>query len=285
MITGDSDARMRIRALECGANDIIHKPFDHAELMLKAQNLLKIKDFDDFHMEYSARLDAEVRNRTAELYASNAALKESREMLKASYVDTVHKLTMIAEHKDSDTAVHIKRVGYLCAYLAQAIGWGSDRVETIFYAAPMHDIGKVAIPSEILLKPGKLTSEEFALMKTHTTTGAKVLGNSTSLILQMAEKIALTHHERWSGTGYPAGLKHDDIPMEGLIMNIVDQYDALRSPRPYKTGLPHEQVFKIITEGDGRTEPGDFNPILLEGFKKNHKQLEWIYEEQSKDED
>lgn len=283
MITGDFDRRTRIRALECGVNDFLQKPFDQAELMLKARNLLKIKEFDDFHMEYSAMLDAEVRKRTSDLYTANAELNESREMLKQGYIDTVHKLTMIAEHKDSDTATHIKRVGYLCAFLAEAIGWQTDEVEQIFYAAPMHDIGKVAIPSEILLKPGRLSVEEFALMKTHTTAGAKVLEGSQSVILQMAERIAFAHHERWDGKGYPTGLKAEEIPIEGAIMNIVDQYDALRSQRPYKKELSHTQVFKIITEGDERTEPGHFNPRLFEAFKDNHLHFERIFAEHSKE--
>lgn len=286
MITGDVDRRTRLRALECGVNDFLRKPFDQAELMLKTRNLLKIKEFDDFHREYSVRLDAEVRKRTADLYTVNAALDESREMLKHGYIDTVHKLTIIAEYKDSDTATHIKRVSYLCTFLAEAIGWQADAMEQLFYAAPMHDIGKVAIPSEILLKTGRLSIEEFALMKTHTTTGAKILSGSRSVILQMAERIALAHHERWDGGGYPAGLKADEIPVEGTIMNIVDQYDALRSPRPYKTGLRHAQVCRIITEGDGRTEPSHFNPRLLEVFKDNHNQFERIYAEHStEDED
>jgi putative two-component system response regulator len=195
-------------------------------------------------------------------------------------VDTIDRLTVVSEYKDEDTASHIKRVGLYCALIARSLGWSAEDEETIFYASPLHDIGKIGIPSDILLKPARLNPEEFALIKTHTTIGGRILEGSSSKILRMGEKIAVSHHERWDGTGYPKGIKEDEIPIEGLIMNIADQYDALRSRRPYKPPFGHKKTVKIILEGDGRTMPSHFNPLVLEAFSNMHKQFENIYKMQ-----
>ncbi len=264
MVTSLTDKDAKIKGLKSGVNDFLTKPIDSIELMVTAQNLLRIKEFEDFLKQHNEFLDAEVKGKTAQL--------------KESYIDTIHRLTKIAEYKDEDTAFHIKRSGYYASALASKLGWTKDKIDTILYAAPMHDIGKVVIPAEILLKPAKLNPEEFALMKTHTTIGANILSGSTSQILQMAEIVAIGHHERWDGTGYPKALKGEEIPIEGRIYNICDQYDALRSTRPYKRPLGHKEAVKIITEGDGRTMPEHFDPQVLDVFKQLEDEFNRIFE-------
>ncbi len=279
LITSLEDRESKLQGLATGANDFLPKPVDQAELTLRVRNLLRVKEFEDFLLVHNEELENQVRERTSLLSDALQDLQRSKEELKSSYLDTIFKLTTVAEYKDGFTAAHIKKVGHYCRLLSKQLGWSEEDQELIYYASPMHDIGKVSIPSEILLKPGRLSAEEFALAKTHTTSGAKILQGSTSRYLQLAEQIAFTHHERWDGTGYPQGIRSQEIPSAGMIMNISDQYDALRSERPYKPPLSHGEAFTIISRGDGRTLPAHFDPRVLEAFCDSDRQIRDIHEE------
>lgn len=271
MVTALTDRETKLDALNLGVIDFLSKPIDSTELMIKTKNLVKIKKYEDALKLYGANLEAEVRRRVADLYQSRGAVK-------AGYLDTIQRLAVMAEYKDEETGLHIRRCSRYGAVLGAALGLPGADTEALYYATPMHDVGKVSIPSEILLKPGRLTEAEYALMKTHAAAGAAILGGSTSGYLQMSERIALTHHERWDGTGYPQGLKGEAIPLEGRIMNLIDQYDALRSRRPYKPAFDHETTCGILTRGDGRTQPEHFDPRVLAAFQGVHARLADVFD-------
>lgn len=203
--------------------------------------------------------------------------------IKESYIDTIHRLTVAAEYKDQETGAHIQRVSYYCKLIAEKLGKEAEYCDCIFHAAPMHDIGKVGIPESVLLKPGRLTEQEWQVMKTHPLIGADILKQAKSPYLQMAADIAVGHHERWDGTGYPNGISGENIPLAARILNLADQYDALRSARPYKPALSHEQAVSIITEGDCRTKPEHFDPKILEVFQRCHQELNQIFESMKSD--
>lgn len=281
MVTALADRNSKLKGLDVGANDFLTKPIDRSELMLRVKNLLKIKEFEDFMIQHNQMLEIEVEKRTHELRGAMNEIEKSHKATKDSYVETIYRLTLAAEYKDEDTAVHIKRISHYCRVIALKLGAGHDFIDTIFYASPMHDIGKIGIPDSILLKPGKLSDDEFGVMKKHTTIGAKILKESNSHYLSSAEDIALSHHERWDGRGYPHGLKKEEIPLMGRIMNLVDQYDALRSKRPYKSALSHEKTCEILIKGDGRTMPGHFDPGVLESFASAEAEFNDIFENHS----
>lgn len=262
MVTALNEVEHRVAALEAGADDFLSKPVDSTELRARVRTLLQVKAYHDHMRDYQHRLEAEVTKRTEEL-------AESLSRLRSASLDTISRLSAAAEYKDEDTGAHIARIGLCAAVLARKMGLGHDMVDRILYAAPMHDIGKIGIPDRILLKPGKLDPDEWAIMQQHTTIGAKILAGSDRDFIQTAEQIALTHHEKWDGSGYPRGLQGADIPVEGRITAIVDVFDALTTRRPYKEAFSIEKSLAIIADGKG----SHFDPAVVDAFFDSKEEI------------
>lgn len=265
IVTSLDDRESRIRGLKTGANDFLIKPLDRIELLVRTQNLLKMKEYEDLLADYNRNLAEQLDIRTQEL--------------QQAFLDTIHRLTLVAEYKDEETASHIRRTGHYTSLMGKVFGFDDQKCKVLYYGAPMHDVGKIGIPDNILLKPGRLTPEEFEIMKSHTEIGQHILQNASSEILRCAEMIAGSHHERFDGSGYPKKLKGAEIPLEGRMFNLIDQYDALRSKRPYKPALSHDEVYRILTEGDGRTMPCHFDPDVLDAFRQEHLRFRNIFDE------
>lgn len=255
LVTALRDTEYRIRGIESGCDDFISKPVDKHELMARVRSLLKVKAYNDLMLHYREELESDVALRTEDL-------RKAFETIKAASLDTIYRLSMAAEYKDNETGAHIKRMSTYSAAIAKQLGLDEITTETILYAAPMHDIGKIGIPDSILMKPGKLTPEEWVIMKKHTVIGAKILQGSDAEFIKLAEIIAHSHHEKWDGSGYPNGLIGDKIPLAGRITALADVFDALTSRRPYKEPFSAEKALEIITEGRGT----HFDPEVVDAF-------------------
>lgn len=248
VLTSEEDRGTRLRALESGAKDCLHKPFDKIEVLMRIRNLLEASLLNKAMSRQNETLEETVKIRTREL--------------KETQFDVVHRLARAAEYRDNETGGHIVRMSHYATILGRACGMSEEECDILFHATPMHDVGKLGIPDRILLKPGKLTPDEFDIMKQHTVIGANLLTGSQSAVLQMGEVIALTHHEKWDGSGYPNCLSGENIPLIGRICAIADVFDALSSKRCYKDPWPLEKTLHEIHSLSGI----HFDPHLVSLF-------------------
>ncbi len=261
ILTARNTTQDIVQALNSGANDCLTKPFSEEELEARVNTLCRMKKAEDTIREQNEILEHKVLERTAELEATR--------------LEIVRRLGMAAEYRDNETGDHIIRMSKMCMRLGALYGLDKRRQELLLNASPMHDIGKISIPDSILLKTGKLTQEEWEIMTLHTTIGGRLLDGHDSPLMRMARDIALTHHEKWNGKGYPAQLQGEQIPLEGRIVAIADVFDSLTSRRPYKDPYPFSVSFEIIEKERGE----HFDPDLTDLFLQHRDDFEQIKRE------
>jgi putative two-component system response regulator len=270
ILTGHGGSKEAIDALKLGVLDFIEKPIDLNHLVhvvRRAEQLVLLKRAS---RHYEAGLEAEVQAKTL-------AINKLLANLENAYAEALGCLAVAAEYKDSETGNHISRIGEYAQLIAKELGWSKEGQNLMLLAAPLHDVGKIGIADSVLLKPGKLNSDEVIIMKQHAQNGYDILSHSKHPVMQIAANIARNHHERWDGSGYPSGIKGTEISIEARITALVDVYDALRSKRPYKPAFDQQKTLSIMLEGDGRTDPSHFDPDLLNILRKMASKFDQIY--------
>jgi putative two-component system response regulator len=234
IMTGDGSREARQKALTLGAKDFVTKPFDLVEVLLRVRNLLE-----------SQMLFQDLRKQNRTLLES--ASGRTRE-LESTRIEMIERLALAAEYRDDETSQHNRRVGNMSSLIAEAIGMPADQARLLRRAAALHDIGKIGIPDALLRKPAGLAESEIRVMRTHTTIGARILGGSHIPLLQLAESVALSHHERWDGSGYPRALAGTDIPVSGRIVAVADAFDAITNDRPYRPARSADVALGVLRE-------------------------------------
>jgi len=250
-----------------------------AQLTLYAKDLRRVwvREREQAHALRAATLQLQAFAK--DLRTSYEAEKRKSRELEHTHYESLLRLTRAMRYKDDESAGHSERLSHYTKVIALHLGLGNQEADLIAAASPMHDVGKIGVPYVILLKAGPLKSEEWKVMKNHAALGASLLKGIPSPLLELAGQIALTHHERWDGSGYPQGLQGEEIPLAGRIVMLADQYDALRSIRPYKVAFTHEHTYDIVLNGDSHTLPQHFEPRLLEVFRDVHPELRTIYDQ------
>lgn len=270
LMTAYAEFDVAVDAIKKGAFDFIIKPYKAEHLLFSLDKAAHYSELLLMEKNYKSMLEDTVQKKTKEL-------SDALTMVSEVSSEIIRRLTTVAEFRDIETGFHISRIGEYAGRIAASLGMEDGFVDTITFASPMHDIGKVGIPDHILLKPEQLNRKECSVMMDHTTIGEKILSGSTYPSIRMAATIALTHHERWDGSGYPRGLKGEEIPVEGRIVMLADQYDALRSRRPYRGPLSHEETVRVIVHGDGRTLPEHFDPAVRDVFLELESDFDEIF--------
>ena len=264
-VTALGDRESRVQGKAAGGDDFLTKPLDEIELLARIRTLLKVKEYHDLQARYRDRLEEDVRRQTAELRRTLSDLEVAHDLARRFQLEAITRLSRAAEFRDDDTAMHIQRMSRYSELIARQMGAGESACRRILISSPMHDVGKIGTPDKILLKPGKLSTEEFEIMQRHTEMGFRILDGSGSDLLEEAAVIAISHHEKWDGGGYPRGLQRLEIPEPGRIVAVADVFDALTSRRVYKPAFSVERAVEIMTDGRG----SHFDPEILDLFLGN----------------